>query len=295
MKSKIKIFSTLLLLAGALQAAQNGTCAPCSELNSESFSDLASAELADNSISFAVQESTISSKDMVFLENGDIQIVRTEFDLFNGIRLEDETIAEEPYSGSLELPEVDPEEVSKGEEEEIQFEGSKGGGAVPGNLKALALEYFKKNIGKIGNKKYIAIIDFSKHSSKARFFIMKVEDESVIALHTSHGSGSDPDGDGYATLFSNVEESKKSSLGFYLTGDVYTGKHGKSMRLHGLSSTNSNALSRAVVIHEANYVREADVQAGRSWGCPAVAPEKIGQVIKLLKGGALIYAGLSGK
>lgn len=291
MKGKIAVLSILILSAGYL-SAQTGGCKACSELNAESFEAVSSVEVGATP-SFEVQESTISSKDMVFMENGDIQIVKTEFDLFNGIRLQDETIAEEPYSGSGDGKEAGLEDEKGGEDP--QFSGSKGGAGMPGNLKALALEYFKNNQDKIKNKKYIGVIDFSKHSSKARFFIMKVEDESVMAIHVAHGSGSDPDNDGYATLFSNVDGSLKSSLGFYLTGELYTGKHGKSMRLHGLSSTNSNALSRAVVIHGADYVKEADVQAGRSWGCPAVAQEKIGEVINLLKGGALIYGGLGGK
>jgi hypothetical protein len=34
--------------------------------------------------------------------------------------------------------------------------------------------------------------------------------------------------------------SHASSLGVYKTGEIYNGKYGKSLRLHGLSSTNSN-------------------------------------------------------
>jgi hypothetical protein len=116
----------------------------------------------------------------------------------------------------------------------------------------------------------------------------------VHAMRVAHGKGSDPDGDGYATKFSNVPESKASSLGFYLTGALYTGSHGKSMRLLGQSSTNSNALSRAVVLHESAYVREANMTQGRSFGCLAVSTTEIRTALNTLNGGALIYAGLSG-
>jgi hypothetical protein len=34
--------------------------------------------------------------------------------------------------------------------------------------------------------------------------------------------------------FSNSAQSYKSSLGFYATGEIYSGKHGKSLRLDGL-------------------------------------------------------------
>jgi hypothetical protein len=109
----------------------------------------------------------------------------------------------------------------------------------------------------------------------------------------AHGRGSDPDGDGFATKFSNAPESKASSLGFYLTGPLYNGSHGRSMRLIGLSQTNSNVLARAVVVHESAYVQEASVLQGRSFGCLAVSTAEIRNVLAALNGGALIYAGLS--
>ena len=166
-------------------------------------------------------------------------------------------------------------------------------GEVPADLKRKALDYFNANSGRIKNKNYIGIVDFAAHSSKPRFFILNVQSGEVHAIRVAHGKGSDPDGDGYATRFSNVPNSKASSLGFYLTGALYSGSHGKSMRLHGLSETNSNVLSRAVVVHESAYVREANVTQGRSFGCLAVAQSEIRGVLSMLNGGALIYAGLS--
>jgi hypothetical protein len=109
----------------------------------------------------------------------------------------------------------------------------------------------------------------------------------------AHGSGSDKANDGYAEKFSNVSGSNASSLGFYMTAETYNGKHGLSLRLDGLSSTNSNVRARAVVIHGASYVSDSDIKAGRSWGCPAVSMASKDKVIKMLKGGSIIYAGLS--
>jgi hypothetical protein len=40
-------------------------------------------------------------------------------------------------------------------------------------------------------------------------------------------------GNEFATSFSNSAQSYKS-LGFYATGEIYSGKHGKSLRLDGL-------------------------------------------------------------
>jgi len=186
--------------------------------------------------------------------------------------------------------------------DEAALETSRGGGLkavsvqvsqVPQDLMRKAQDYFMANSGRISNKDFMGIIDFSQHSSRPRFYIVGLRDGSVKAIRVAHGKGSDPDHDGFATVFSNTPNSNASSLGFYLTGETYIGKHGKSMRLHGLSSTNSNALSRAIVIHEATYVQEANVKQGRSFGCPAVAASEIANVISSLKGGALIYGGLA--
>lgn len=154
------------------------------------------------------------------------------------------------------------------------------------------MDYFNANKGSFGNQRYIGVVDFSLHSSKRRFWIIDLQTGAERAMRVAHGAGSDPDGDGFATRFSNVPNSKASSLGFYKTGDLCTGKHGRSMRLLGLSSTNSNALSRAVVVHDSDYVREANVRQGRSFGCLAVANSEIAAVLSALRGGALIYAGL---
>ncbi len=170
----------------------------------------------------------------------------------------------------------------------------RGSDTIPPDLRQKALDYFNANSARFANKRYIGIVDFAAHSSRDRFWILDMESGAVRAMHVAHGVGSDPDGDGYATRFSNVPNSRASSLGHYMTGALYTGKHGRSMRLHGLSSTNSNALSRAVVVHDSNYVREGNYRAGRSYGCLAVANSEIGPVLSALRGGALIYAGLSG-
>jgi hypothetical protein len=154
-----------------------------------------------------------------------------------------------------------------------------------------ALAYYDKNLSKLKNKKYLSVIDFSKSSKLPRFFIINMTTGSVWAIHTAHGKGSDANHDGYAEKFSNVSGSNASSLGFYLTAETYTGSHGYSLRLDGLSSTNSNVRARAIVIHGASYVQEASVIQGRSWGCPAVANDLRTKVIGLLKGGSLIYAG----
>ncbi|MDP2867080.1 MAG: murein L,D-transpeptidase catalytic domain family protein, partial [Elusimicrobiota bacterium] len=187
---------------------------------------------------------------LLFSPNGDVEITNplTEVPQVEGT-LEDDQ-AEEQYTEGYNYTPVDPAELKEdtpAQQPKAQrpVPGSGAGGVIPEDLKRKALEYFSANAGKIKNKNYIGIVDFTAHSSRARFFILNMQSGEVLAIRVAHGKGSDPDGDGYATKFSNVPNSKASSLGFYITGALYSGSHGKSMRLHGHSSTNSNALSRA--------------------------------------------------
>lgn len=172
----------------------------------------------------------------------------------------------------------------------MKYDVAKAAGANSGVLQE-ALNYFNSNSGKFSNKRFMAVLEYSKHSARSRFYIINLRTGEVnAAYHVAHGSGSDRDNDGYATYFSNVPNSKASSLGVYKTGEIYRGKYGRSLRLHGLSPTNSNVYRRAIVIHPSPYVKEANVKAGRSWGCMAFDYKVSGDVINMLRDGALIYA-----
>ncbi len=172
----------------------------------------------------------------------------------------------------------------------IKYDVAKAAGANSGVLQE-ALNYFNSNSGRFGNKRFMAVLEYSKHSARSRFYIINLRTGEVnAAYHVAHGSGSDRDNDGYATYFSNVPNSKASSLGVYKTGEIYRGKYGRSLRLHGLSSTNSNVYKRAIVIHPSPYVKEGNVKPGRSWGCMAFDYKVSGDVINMLRDGALIYA-----
>lgn len=163
---------------------------------------------------------------------------------------------------------------------------------VPTSLLEKAILYYHFNKALVNNKSYLAVLDFSKSSTKKRFFIINMSTGAVWAVHVAHGKGSDADHDGFAEKFSNVANSNSSSLGVYLGAEIYSGAHGASLRLDGLSSTNSNARARAIVIHAADYVQDREVIQGRSWGCPAVSAANRDRVINSLKDGALIYTGL---
>jgi hypothetical protein len=92
-----------------------------------------------------------------------------------------------------------------------------------------------------------------------------------------------------------------SSLGFYLTGEIYDGSHIHSMKLDGLSldgspnmMANTNARDRAIVVHEASYVSETNTGIqGRSSGCPALDPSVEVAVVDKIYGGSLLYIAIS--
>jgi hypothetical protein len=164
---------------------------------------------------------------------------------------------------------------------------------VPKDLLAKAVTLYDHTQDQLRNPNFITVVDFSKPSSAARFFLIDMRTGGVEALRVAHGQGSDPNKDGYAERFSNNDSSHESSLGVYVTLGTYSGKHGYSLKLDGLSPTNRNAKERAIVVHGANYVRNKDVVQGRSWGCLALARESSTPVINAIKGGSLIYVGLS--
>lgn len=173
-------------------------------------------------------------------------------------------------------------------------------GIVPRGLLEDAIEYFDLNKSLIANQKFITVVDFTKFSGEKRFFIVDMESGKVEPHNVAHGSGSDPDWTGYAKEFSNISGSSMSSLGFYLTTEIYDGTHKHSMRLEGLSAdgspnemANSKVLSRLVVVHEADYVSDSKTtKQGRSNGCFALDPEIEPGVVDRLAHGSLIYASL---
>ena len=140
----------------------------------------------------------------------------------------------------------------------------------------------------------VGIVDFSKASSAQRFFILDTNTGRVSRHYVSHGRGSDPQHTGFLQRFSNQFGSEASSNGAYVTGDYYPGKYGRSMRVRGLDSSNSNAADRAIVVHSAWYA-EPDVLAqtgrlGRSEGCFALSHTSLQEVLARLGPGRFLYA-----
>lgn len=142
------------------------------------------------------------------------------------------------------------------------------------------------------NKQILSVADFTKASTENRLWVIDLKAKKVIYnTYVAHGQGSGMD---LPTVFSNEDGTHASSLGFYVTADTYTGKHGNSLRLDGQDNGfNNAALARGIVVHAADYVSKANIagqgRLGRSWGCPAVAPELAQPIINTIKGGTCLF------
>jgi len=167
-------------------------------------------------------------------------------------------------------------------------------GRIDPGLMRRALGALEQHRDSIGYRDFIGVADFSLPSRAPRFHLISLADGSVRSHLVAHGRGSDPAHTGWLERFSNEPHSNATSAGAYRTGSLYLGAHGRSMRLEGLDPTNSNALTRAIVVHGAWYVNEAMIghsgMLGRSQGCFAVADSSLPEIMARLGPGRLIYA-----
>lgn len=140
---------------------------------------------------------------------------------------------------------------------------------------------------------FLTIIDYSLPSRERRLWVVDVDKGLVLERElVAHGNRTGGD---TATAFSNRAGSNQTSLGTFVTGKTYTGKHGKSLRLHGLDAgLNDRAFERAIVVHGADYVNDGIVsqlgRLGRSQGCPALSPAASARIIDMIKDGSVVFS-----
>jgi hypothetical protein len=176
----------------------------------------------------------------------------------------------------------------------VPLPAEKADGELNPGLLRRALAALEQHRERIVHRDIIGIADFSLPSRTPRFHLMTLADGAASSHLVAHGKGSDPAHTGWLERFSNEPRSHATSAGAYLTGDRYVGAHGHSMRLDGLDPTNSNAATRAIVVHSAWYVSEHMARSrgtlGRSLGCLAVSGASLEEIMKRLGPGRLIYA-----
>ena len=157
----------------------------------------------------------------------------------------------------------------------------------------LALEaYARATARHLTSRPVLTVIDYSLSSREKRLWVLDVQRGAVLAHElVAHGRNT---GDDVAERFSNLPGSLQSSLGTFLTGGTYTGKHGLSLRLRGLETVNDRAEARAIVVHGADYVNDAIGRQlgrlGRSQGCPALSRAAAPRIIWLIQGGTILFA-----
>jgi hypothetical protein len=138
----------------------------------------------------------------------------------------------------------------------------------------------------------LSVCDFSQPSSAKRMYVLDLQNRRLLyRTYVAHGMRS---GRVYANSFSNIPDSHKSSLGFYITRNTYMGSNGLSLRIDGVEKGfNDKARARSIVIHGANYVSERILhkygRMGTTFGCPAVPEDMASQIIPVLKNGTCFF------
>lgn len=158
----------------------------------------------------------------------------------------------------------------------------------------LAVRAFQRAVAKGQTAaRMLTIIDYSLPSTERRLWVLDLAHGKVLFKElVAHGKQT---GENIAQAFSNEPGSHQSSIGAFVTGATYIGKHGLSLRLHGLEpGINDRAEERAIVMHAADYVSEDLIRSqgriGRSQGCPAVRPAVARKLIDTIRGGSLVFA-----
>ena len=139
----------------------------------------------------------------------------------------------------------------------------------------------------------LTICNFDLPSTENRMWVIDLQTKKVLFnTYVAHGQGT---GEDCAEAFSNKFDSHQSSLGFFVTTEVYDGEHGASLRLAGMDfGFNDAALDRGIVVHGADYVCSKFItnnqRLGRSWGCPAVDATLSLPIINTIKDGTCLFA-----
>ena len=141
---------------------------------------------------------------------------------------------------------------------------------------------------------YCFLVDMSIHSGRNRFFVYDLERNMVIMSGlVSHGSCNGIFLD--QARFSNAPGGNCTSQGKYKVGEKYRGQYGKSYKLYGLESSNSNAYNRAIVLHPYSCIPDQEIYprvACNSSGCAGVSPvffERLSSIIDRSKKPILLW------
>lgn len=142
-----------------------------------------------------------------------------------------------------------------------------------------ALTYCKENQM---NQDFYFLIDMSIHSGKNRFFVYDFKAKKVthqnLVTHGACDVFQDNPEKYKKAKFSNTTNSHCSMKGKFKIGKRDYSSWGINVKywMHGLESTNNNAVKRVVVLHSWTAVANEEIYprySPLSWGCPAVSDE----------------------
>jgi len=145
---------------------------------------------------------------------------------------------------------------------------------------------------------YLYFVDYGLPSTTPRGYVFDMDELRVVdgPFTVAHGRGSSTSKHGIPTRFSNTSGSATTSLGLFLTQELYSfrGHSGGrayssvGLRMDGVSGDfNDKARDRGVVAHGAPYV--TPTQAGRSEGCPAMEMSRAQRLLPKLANGAMVF------
>lgn len=153
---------------------------------------------------------------------------------------------------------------------------------------ATQILYYAKALKQYAKKKgfdttYAFLSNMGMLSSKKRFFVvnlvtMQIEQVGLV----SHGRGQGKSK--YDRQYSNIIDSKCTSLGRYMIMKKYKGSYGESYRMAGLDSTNNNAYKRNIVLHSMGCIPDEENNAPVciSEGCPAVSNNFLSSLSRII-------------
>ena len=133
--------------------------------------------------------------------------------------------------------------------------------------------------GLVSRPRYVTLIDYRRSLLARRLAVVDTRGAGRVVLRArvSHAWNS---GLLYATRFSDVNGSRCSSKGVFLTEETFAGRYGPSLRVRGLSpGVNGNARQRAIIFHPGLTY---------SAGCFMTAPDVNGRLISLIRDGSLV-------
>jgi len=151
-----------------------------------------------------------------------------------------------------------------------------------------ALEYCKSR--KLNTSIYF-LIDLSVHSGIKRFYLCDFSKQKITDSYmVSHGCGSffwSWDLSKNNANISNEKDSHCSSTGKYVIGKRGVSSWGIKINylLHGMDSSNSNALKRNIVLHSWDAISDEEIfpdGTPEGWGCPAVSNESLKRISAII-------------